>query len=119
MGVLLSPANPVKRGVKLALVSHTVAMFAFLTIPVGLNANSLSVCYINDREYPGNESLPGPIAYNYVLERKTETFVFDAMFPLNQWLADGLLVRLVLNSVAEVIKIGCSLSCIVATSFIL
>ena len=105
MGVLLSPTNSIRRGVKSALVFHTMAMFAFLTIPIVMNAINLSTCYINDREYPGNDkSPPGPIGYSYVLDRKTETFVFDAMFPLNQWLADGLLVRLVSNSVAEVIK---------------
>ena len=105
MSVLLSPTNSIRRGVKSALVFHTMAMFAFLTIPIVMNAINLSTCYINDREYPGNDkSPPGPIGYSYVLDRKTETFVFDAMFPLNQWLADGLLVRLVSNSVAEVIK---------------
>lgn len=120
MGVLLSPANSIRRGVKLALVLHTAAMFAFLTIPIGMNANNLSTCYVNDREYPGNDESPaGPIGYSYVLDRKAETFVFDAMFPLNQWLADGLLVGLVSNPVAEMIKIRSLLSCIVAMSFIL
>jgi hypothetical protein len=97
MGVLLSSVNPIKGGVKWALVVHTVAMFLFLIIPVGINLNHYSLEYINNREFPGDEEQPpGPIGYYYVLSTNTINTVFLAMIPLNQWLADGLLVGLVL-----------------------
>ena len=101
ISVLLSPVNSIRRGVKLALIFHTVAMFAILTIPIGLGASGLPTRYINNREYPGNDEFPpGPIGYDYTLNRKATTIVFDAMFPLNQWLADGLLVGPIPDSVA-------------------
>ena len=101
MCVLLSPANPIKRGIKCALVVHTVALFLFLTIPVGIDLNYLSISYINDREFPGDdEQPPGPFGYGDTLHDKATFAVFSLMFPLNQWLADGLLVGPAQNPVA-------------------
>ena len=101
MGVLLSPTDPIKGAKKWALISHTVAMFAFLTIPTGIGLNFSSTCYINNREFPGNgEYPPGPIGYDSILRTEVANVVFTAMFPLNQWLADGLLVGLISNCVA-------------------
>ena len=121
MGVLLSPTDPIKGAKKWALISHTVAMFAFLTIPTGIGLNFSSTCYINNREFPGNgEYPPGPIGYDSILRTEVANVVFTAMFPLNQWLADGLLVGLISNCVAWVFSnAGQSSSCTVAMSFIL
>ena len=100
MGVLLSPTNPIKKSVKWALVVHTMLMFSFLTIPVALDLNVASVTYIDDREFPGNEeSSPGPIGWLRILSAKSIGTIFLVMFPFNQWLADGLLVGPVPNSV--------------------
>ena len=93
MGALLNPINPIKRGIKWALVAHTVALFLFLTIPVGIELENLSIGYINNREFPGNDQFPpGPTGYGDIVELKATATAFHAMFPLNQWLADGLLV---------------------------
>lgn len=93
MTVLLSPPNPMKRGTKWALVAHTVAMFTFYTISLGIFINDFSIQYINNREFPGNDEFPpGPLGYSYVLDTDATTMVYNLMFPLNQWLGDGLLV---------------------------
>ena len=100
MGALLSPINPIRRGIKWALVTHTAALFLVLTIPVWADLNHLSIAYINNREYPGNDgSTPGPIGYDFTLNSKATTIISRVMFPLNQWLADGLLVGFVSNPV--------------------
>ena len=104
---LLDRANPIRKGIKWTLVAHTVALFFFLTIPFGIYFNYLSIDYINNREFPGNDEFPpGPLGYTGLLNLKATTTVFDAMFPLNQWLADGLLVSPILNSVASVYNVG-------------
>jgi hypothetical protein len=101
MATLLSPANPIKKGIRRALVAHTIALFLFLTISFGIDFNYLSIEYINNREFPGNDEFaPGPMGYDDLLDSGTITTVFNVMFPLNQWLADGLLVGLIRNSVA-------------------
>ena len=82
-----------RRGTKWILIAHTVALFSFLTIPYGIGLNDLSIIYIDDREFPvDNQKVSGPIGYHGILATKATGIVFDAMFPLNQWLADGLLV---------------------------
>ena len=119
MGVLTSPTNPIRRGVKWALIAHTVAMFSFLTIPYGIALSNESTMYIDDREFPGSyEYPPGPIGYLDILSSGPTIIVFNIMFPLNQWLADGLLVRPISNSVALAFNVGHSPSCIVVMSFI-
>jgi hypothetical protein len=98
MSALLSPTNPIKRGVKWALVAHTVLMFAFLTTPYGVGLNWFSAEYIDNRSFPGNDEYPpGPLGCNDALPASTATAVFVVMFPLNQWLADGLLVCAIPN----------------------
>lgn len=119
IGVLLSPTNPIQRGMKWALVVHTVAMFIFITIPIGIYLNGLSVAYINDRRFPGGgEYPPGPIGYTYIISTEATTTVLNVMIPLNQWLADSLLVGPSSNSVASLFNVGRPSSCTVATSFI-
>ena len=104
MSGLLYPIRPTTKGIQWGLVVHTVAMFSFLTIGVGINRDVFSISYIDGREFPGDEILlPGPCGY--------ETFVYvtygaisivsGLMFPFNQWLADGLLVSSVSNSVVQ------------------
>ena len=76
-------------------------MFSFLTIPAALDLNVTSITYIDDREFPGNEEFPpGPIGWLRILGAKAIGTIFTVMFPLNQWLADGLLVSPVQDSVA-------------------
>ena len=119
MATLLNPANPIRKRIRWALVAHTVTLFLFLTIPYGIDFDYLSTEYINNREFPGDdEFLPGPIGYDNFLGLKATTIVFDAMFPLNQWLADGLLVSLILNSGASVYNVARSSSYIGVISFI-
>ena len=121
MGVLLSPANQIRRSIKWGLVAHTVAMFSFLTMPTGIDLNNKSIGYINDRNFPGNDEYPlGPFGYEDFLSnpKVATSTVYVCMFPLNQWLADGLLVCSISNSVTLVFNGGRSTSCIVAMSFI-
>ena len=101
MGALLSPVNTISRGIRWVFVVHTVALFLFLTIPVGIDLDYLAVEYINNREFPGNDELPpGPAGYDDIISATETTTVFNVMFHLNQWLADGLLVSPTSNSVA-------------------
>ena len=93
MAMLLSPTNSIRNGIRWPLVAHTIALFLFLTIPLGIDLEYLSMDYINDREFPGTGELPpGPMGYDDLFALKATATVFNAMFPLNQWLADGLLV---------------------------
>ena len=102
MSVLLSPVNPMKRGVKWGLIAHTVAMFLFLTIPAGIDLNYLSTCSINYRDFPGDDEYdPGPLGCYETLSTEAAATAFTVMFPLNQWLADGLLVGHISNSVVR------------------
>ena len=100
MAALLSPANPMRRGTRGALVAHTMALYSFLTVPLGGSLSYLSTAYVNNRGFPGDDKFPpGPIGYYNALGTDATGLVFTVTFPLNQWLADGLLVGCVLNSV--------------------
>ena len=120
MATLLNPANPTRKGIRWELVAHTVALFLFLTIPFGIDFSHLSAEYIDNREFPGDDEFPpGPLGYDSFRSLKaTSTAILNAMFPLNQWLADGLLVSPTLNSAASVYNIGRSSSYIGVISFI-
>ena len=119
MSALLGPANTMKSGIRCALVAHTVALFSFLTIPILIDMYYLFLEYISNREFTGgDEYFPGPLGYDVFLTTKPLATFFDVMFPLNQWLADGLLVSAVSKSAADVFNIGRSCSCTVAMSSI-
>ena len=92
MTTLLSPANPIRKGIRWALVAHTVALFSFLTISVGIPFNNMSIEYIDNREFRDDKYPPGPLGYDDFLSLKSAITVFYVMFPLNQRLTDGLLV---------------------------
>ena len=94
MAALLNPASGIKGGFKWGFMAHTVAMFSFLTIPLAINLSAVSHEYTDYRNFPGDEtSPPGPFGYSVFSIFETIFNVYRPMFPLNQWLADGLLVR--------------------------
>ena len=99
IGALVDPANNIGRGVKWGLVAHTTALFLFLMIPTALDLYQASIEFIDNRSFPGTEEIPapGPIGYVVSLNLDPVTIVFITMFPLNQWLADGLLVISISN----------------------
>ena len=99
MATLLSPADRSRKAIRWTLVAHTIALFSFLTIPFGIGFYRLSIDYTNNREFLGNNNFsPGPVGYEGLLGLKASATFSNAMFPLNQWLADGLLVSPVLSS---------------------
>ena len=101
MCALLNPTNTINKGTRWALVAHTVALFSFSTIATVIELYYLPIVYINGREFPGNDELPpGPLGYRGIINSQVAATLFYAMFPLNQWLADGLLVSSVSNPVA-------------------
>lgn len=81
-----------RRGIKWILVAHTTAMFSFVTIYTATSLDTLSVSYIDNREFPGLDGLlpPGPLDVIYT--SGAIDVVSNVMFVLNGWLADGLLV---------------------------
>ena len=99
MATLLRPTDRSREGIRWTLVAHTIALFLFLTIQKGIGFYNLSIEYINIREFPGNDEFPpGPTGYNGLLDLKAGITLANAMFPLNQWLADGFLVSPILSS---------------------
>ena len=89
-------------GVKWALIIHAVLVFSFSITPIRIDLNHMSAMYIGNREYPGSDIYPpGPIGYNDVVNTNLTFSVYSLFFPLNQWLADGLLVGPISNPVAS------------------
>ena len=102
MAALLSPVDRTKRGIRWELVAYTTAMFSFVTVFVAADVNVQSLSYVDNREFPGGDGIPpGPLGYQLSVgsgpSAVDPTFL---MYLLNQWLADGLLVRypFILNS---------------------
>ena len=119
MNALLGLADTIRGGLRWALVAYTVALFSFLTMPILIDMCYLSLEYINNRGFAGcDEYFPGPLGYDELLNTKPTATFYDFTFPMNQWLADGLLVGTISSSVAWVFNVVCSCSCIVATPFI-
>ena len=117
MDRLLNPAHRRMEGIKWGLVAHTVAMFSAVTVYTAMSLNILSDCYIDNREFPGVDGVlpPGPSGYRFLIYSGVISLVPNVMFLLNNWLADGLLVSLVANSVVRVSNSDRSSSSIVAT----
>lgn len=121
MGALFDPANHTRRGgIKWWLVVHTTVMFSLATIGTAMGLNLQSVSRIDNREFPGGGQFsPGPIGYKQLIFTKAISLVPNFVFQLTQWLADGLLVRFVLNQVARVSHVVHCPSSTVATLFML
>ena len=101
MNALLGPANAIKGGIRWALVAYTVALFSFLTMPILIDMCYLSLEYVDNREFAVCEEYdPGPLGYDELLNTKPTATLHDVTFPMNQWLADGLLVGAISSSVA-------------------
>src|SRR5579872_447506 len=113
MYALLNPVNNMGGSAKWGLVSHTTAMFSLFTIPVVISLVTQSSAYIDNRRFPGdNSNPPGPAGYTWPSALR---ILFTIGCPISQWLADGLLVSFIPDSVKQAVDIGRSSSCIVAT----
>lgn len=99
MDALLSPYN--KGRTKWGLVAHATAMFSFVTIYTAMTLNIESISFIDNRNFPGADGVlpPGPVGYQFLIYSKAISIVPNVAFLLNNWLADGLLVSSVLESV--------------------
>ena len=98
MSALFNPVNRTLEGIRWGLVTYTVAMFSVVTILVAMNLNVQSLCYIDNRQFPGKDVVPpGPFGYQLFLYSNPLSIVPNFMFLLNNWLADGLLVGSVSN----------------------
>lgn len=94
MGALLNSINRTTGGIKWPLVAHSTAMFSFVTIYTATTLHTLSITYIDNREFPGLAgAVPGgPFGYRFVVLSSPIGIVSQVMFLLNNWLADGLLL---------------------------
>ena len=98
VGALLNPVNRTRGSVKWGLVVHTAAMFSLFAIPVAAHLSLQAISYIDNRRFPGDDVYPpGPVGYQYFTDFEAVNAFSRVMFPLNQWLADGLLVSSVSN----------------------
>ena len=86
LNALLHPIHRTTKGIKWGLVAHTFALFSFLTIDAAINRGTLSISYIDNREFPGvGGAVPGPIGYEtFILSYKAANYVNFFMLPLNQ-----------------------------------
>lgn len=92
VSALLNPVNRTKGSIKWGLVAHTVAMFSLFVIPVAAHLSLQSISYVDNRGFPGGGVYPsGPLGYQYFTDFEAVNAFSRIMFPLNQWLADGLL----------------------------
>ena len=86
-------------GFKWVLLTHTVAMFSFVTVAIAALLYTLSGSYIDSRGFPGPDSSPwsGPIGYQLYTYHEPLRVIPLVALVLNNWLADGLLVRSVFD----------------------
>ena len=89
---LFDPVNNIKRSVKWALATHTTALFFLLTVSMAIDRCMIALAYIDNRSFPGTEiAYPGPLGY-FNTGSEAMILIGIGVVPLNQWLADGLLV---------------------------
>ena len=91
MAALFDPVHRRGERTKWGLVSYTMVMFSFVTVFTATNLDIQSISYIDNREFPGVEGV-GPFRYEWFISAEILTTVSNVVFPLNNWLADGLLV---------------------------
>jgi len=92
MVALLKSAHRREEGIKWWLIFYTVAMFSFVTVYTTVNLHIQSNSFIDNRKDYGPEDLSGPLSYQAEIRQMPLGYVPNAMFNLNNWLADGLLV---------------------------
>ena len=120
MSALLNSVNHPKGKIRWGLVTHTAAMFSFVTVYTATTLDTQSISYIDNREFPGADGWsPGPLGYQFFIYSKPITVIPSIMFAFNQWLADGLLVSTIFNSTFQAANVGPSFSSTDATLFIL
>ena len=120
MGTLMGSASRAKQGIRWGLVAHTSAMFSFVTIFTAMNMDLLSVSYIDNRAFPGDDKAPpGPFGYQFRIFSQPINVTPYIMFFLNNWLADGLLVSSTSKYVAHSLNMSRSCSSIVVVSSML
>lgn len=109
MSVLCDPVNHTRENVKWGLVAYTVAAFSFVTIFTATNLYIQSISYIGNREFLGvtGISTSGPLGYQLLTHSKMVSICRNLTFLLNNWLAEGLLVSFVSNSVIQVLYSTC------------
>ena len=91
MAALFDPVHRRGERTKWGLVSYTMVMFSLVTVFTATNLDIQSISYIDNREFPGVEGV-GPFRYEWFISAEILTTVSNVVFPLNNWLADGLLV---------------------------
>lgn len=91
---LFDPVHRRGNGIKWGIISYTVVMFSTVTAVTGIQFNTHTLCYIDNREFPGvgNTLPPGPLGYESFIFSDVPIVVGNLLFLLNCWLADGLLV---------------------------
>jgi hypothetical protein len=100
IGALLGPTNRMKRGAKSLLLAHSTILFLFTTVGHAIDRDIISTSFIDNREFGGNEGLPpGPVGYQVLASSAVAPALGQVLFPLSQWLADGLLVSSASNSI--------------------
>jgi len=94
MAALLNPVHHRGEGTKWWLICHTAAMFEFVTVYTTMNLAVQSNSFIDNRVHVHS----GPLAYQFLFRDTTLGLIPNAMFNLNNWLADGLLVSSLFNT---------------------
>ena len=94
MVALLNPAYRRGEGIKCGLVCYTMAIFSLVTVLTGINLDIQSICYIDNRNFPGADGMipPGPSGYEWFIAPSALNVTPNVMFAMCNWLADGLLV---------------------------
>ena len=94
MATLFNPDRRRGEHIKWGLVFYTTAMFFVVTVQTAMNLDIQSVSYIDNRNFPGTTDAlpPGPYGYPLFIAAGALNVSPNAMFFLNDWLADGLMV---------------------------
>ena len=94
IAALLNPAYRRGEGIKWGLVCYTAAISSLVTVLTGMYFNIQSICYINNRDFPGAEGTvpPGPLGYIWIISASPLEVIPNVAFALCNWLADGFLV---------------------------
>ena len=101
--------NRTRGEIRWRLVALTVALVSFATINLANSLVVLSNSYsLYNRDFPSiNHLQSGPMGYKAHIYREAISVIPSIMFPLNQWLADGLLVSSASELVPQMSDLDC------------